>query len=116
MGGALLAAGLMAGGGADAGQFAHVPPAAARANWHLAGAHAAAMRAEVWAWNPPAVAQAWERDCAWRREVWDKVDDVRYCRLPPTQTLRSLARLRELLGEAAFAAGRLPAPLPEYVR
>jgi hypothetical protein len=51
----------------------------------------------------------------WRARCWYLLDDVLYCdNLTPRQKLRSLSELRDLIGDAAYAAGRMPSPIPEY--
>lgn len=73
------------------------------------------MRAEVWAWNTPTAAERWEEECHWRFECWDKLDDVLNCPgLGVPGQVRSLNRLRELIGDAAFVAGTMPGPTPAY--
>ncbi len=98
---------------ADADLFP-IPGPVARSMWRMACEHPKSRSAEVRAWNLPEVALAWEDECDWRRAVWDKVDDVKFCPYTPDQKLRSLRRLRELLGEADYYAGRLPMPIPHY--
>lgn len=91
-----------------------VLPIAARLNWNLACKHPAQRAAEVYAWNRPDVAAQWVAECDWRRAAWDKLDDVLYHRCPVQYKLRSLERLRELLGDEAFERGVMPAPIPNY--
>jgi len=96
-----------------AAQFA-VPPVVARMNWNLACRHPAHRGAEVRAWNRPDVVGRWQLDCEWRIACWCKLDDVLYHRCPVAWKLRSLAQLRDLLGDEAFALGHMPAPIPNY--
>jgi hypothetical protein len=88
----------------------------ARAMWRVACQHPQAMRAEVTGWNRPQDVTSWEAECEWRRACWDKADDVFFhtCSLP--YKLRSLQRLRELIGEENYARGVLPSPIPQYRR
>lgn len=88
----------------------------ARAMWRLASQHPNAMRAEVVGWNRPQDVTAWEAECEWRRAVWDKIDDVFFHPCSDSYRLRSLNRLRELIGDENYARGILPSPLPRYRR
>lgn len=98
----------------DARRFP-VPPAVARRNWQLSVSHPALVREEVRAWNTPADFGTWENETAWRRACWDHLDTVLYHRPASLEwKLRALGRLRELLGDEAYFAGRMPAPIPTY--
>jgi hypothetical protein len=65
--------------------------------------------------NPPEVVDAWENDWQYRRKCWDLLDDAIYCEyMPEARRLRSLGRLREMLGDDDYFAGRMPCPKPFY--
>ncbi len=77
--------------------------------------HAGTMRAVIWQNNGPDVSGQWEADCAYRARVWDLLDDVIVqTHFPLERRLCSLTALRELLGDADYYAGRMPAPVPTY--
>lgn len=97
----------------DAKRFA-VHPHEAHFGWDLAVRHPQLRRQEVETWNRPDVASQWEAECDWRRAVWDKLDDLFWCKIPTDHKLRSLGRLRQLLGDDAYFAGRVPPPIPTY--
>ena len=99
---------------ADAYEFG-VSPREVRAMYELAFHHPWGRQAEVRAWNLPAVAERWELECDWRRQVWDRLDDVVNCPgLPLDRKVWALRRVRELLGDDAYFGRRLPAPIPTY--
>lgn len=98
---------------ADAANF-RVPPAVARAGWQMACKHKTARRNEVWSWNPPGVAAAWEAECDWRRDVWDELDNVLFHPCHRDRKVLALRCLRRLLGDEAYFSGKLPAPIPTY--
>lgn len=65
--------------------------------------------------NAPDVCEAWERECDWRARCWYLLDDAVYCdNLSPRHKMRSLSELRELLGDADYYGGKMPAPFPSY--
>lgn len=84
--------------------------------WILARDEMWRMRPVVQANNPPRMVAAWEEEAKWRRDCWDELDYVlRACRCE-SQRLNHLNRLRELLGDVDFLAGRMPLPCPDYRR
>lgn len=99
----------------DADAF-QIPPVVVRAQWILARDHRERMTPFVVGWNTPTVFGYWESECQWRTACWDKLDDVLFCQIPDQSKLRSLAVLRGLLGNDAFYAGQMPAPIPTYRR
>lgn len=100
---------------ADAQRF-QVDPQSCRALWKLTTVHPATMRPEVEAWNSPNALYEWEQETHWRERCWNFLDDALFCDIRLTHKLSSLARLRELLGDEAYFAGWMPAPLPSYRR
>jgi hypothetical protein len=94
----------------------------------LAKDHAEGMRDEVEAWNTPEVFAAWQLETRFRFEVWNTLAGAlggRYrfevCGFAAPQWDRSrvarlnhLEELRELIGDEAYGAGRLPNPAPRY--
>lgn len=86
----------------------------ARLLWQVSVKHEESMRETVsnpWLTNDVA---AWEREVRWRQRVWFLVDDVLFCNYPMARKLAALREIKELVGEADYAAGRLPAPMPSY--
>lgn len=102
---------------ADGGAFG-VHSEDARYFWLLARDHAGRMRPTVACdWNnPPDVIRAWEAECAWRHMAWYHLDDVLYCNIPVRSKLRALDALRRHIGDADYAAGKMPAPIPSAYR
>jgi hypothetical protein len=102
----------------DAKQF-HVTAPACRALWLLSNNHGRVMRVEIaGGWNnSPATVAMWEEELEWRNRCWFLLDDALNCPyLTAAQKLQSLKELRGLIGDAAYLAGIMPAPLPHYRR
>lgn len=101
----------------DLGQFRHIPHAVALVNYQLAAQAwdlGSALRAEVRAWNPPAVVDLWELELGWRLACWDHLETIRnptYGSWPRKHAYRELLRL---LGPEAYYAGHMPMPIPSY--
>ncbi len=86
-----------------------------RANYHEARYHVTdSMRFTIWQNNGPNESARWEVECAYRLKAWDLLDDVIYCSYSDGKKLDSLCRLRELIGDDDYFAGRMPAPIPMY--
>lgn len=87
----------------------------ARALWRLSEKHKSLMRDEVqWNNSPKAFAQ-WECEVQWRARCWYLLDDAVNCpELGIVRKLQSLNELRCLIGDEAFYAGIMPAPIPRY--
>ena len=86
-----------------------------RKRFEAARSHATdQMRWKIWANNDAATAALWEAECAWRAKCWDLLDDVLFCTYPPGKKLHSLIRLREMIGDDDYFAGRMPCPTPTY--
>lgn len=64
--------------------------------------------------NPPHVADSWLAECHWRKQCWDKLDDVLWCTFPTPKKIQSLAELRQLLGHSDYYAGKMPWPVVNY--
>lgn len=66
---------------------------------------------------PPDDFDDWQADMTWRTECWSLLDDFvnphRYGWKNP-QRMRSLTKLKKLLGPKRFAAGWMPQPIPDY--
>ncbi len=93
-----------------------IAPADVRKNFYAANGNATdELRWTIRYNNSPEVVMQWEEDCKYRRVCWDLLDDVVYCTfLIEAKKLRSLGRLRELLGDDDYFAGRMPNPTPYY--
>jgi hypothetical protein len=108
-----------------------ITPEAAVAHALLAGMHADMLRGEVVGWNRPEDVERWELEVELRFRCWDDLADALCGRswvkcsdgwrlidfgASDYRTRNNLARLRDRLGAADFAARRMPDPLPHYRR
>jgi hypothetical protein len=101
----------------------------------IAANHSDLMRGTVTTANNPDVVWMWERECTWRFECWNllriALDDAAartqawLCLSPeddrePTEAeirlakLNCLDQLRDKIGDVAYYAGRMPAPVCRY--
>ncbi len=79
----------------------------------IASAQPGVMRETVAANNTSDVVAEWEAECTWRRRCWDLLDDAIYMEnFTVYRRVESLQRLRELIGDEAYFAGRMPNPTP----
>jgi len=97
----------------DIERFA-VTAAIAQQQWELSKRHAVEMRDKLVGWNLPEVCEAWEAEMFWRIRAWDLLDFVLRCDKTDARKLEHLSELRRLLGEACYAAGWMPSPIPSY--
>lgn len=87
-----------------------------RNKYWIALNHATDERRQViWQNNGPEVSELWEEDCKFRFKAWDLLDDAIHCtHYADGKRIDSLRRLREMIGDDDYYAGRMPAPVPAY--
>src|SRR5262245_328660 len=93
-----------------------VTPDECRSMWIIATNHQSRMETVVaGGWNnSPTVVRTWEMECRWRTRCWCLLDDALFCNLTDQTKRASLSALRDLLGEADYYGGRMPAPICSY--